>query len=375
MNLFDVYPLYNVTPVKAEGAYVWDDNNKKYLDLYGGHGVISIGHSHPHYIKLLTEQLNKIGFYSNSIQNPLQQELAQKLGKLSGCEKYNLFLCNSGAEANENALKLASFKTGKSRIVSFDNSFHGRTSAAVAVTDNNNINASINLQHQVTFLPLNNIELVIHELSKEDVAAVIIEGIQGVGGLDEGTTEFFKQLQQICIKKGVLLILDEIQSGYGRSGKFFAFQHHNIKPDIITIAKGMANGFPMGGVLISDKIEAKFGMLGTTFGGNHLACSAAISVLDILKKEKLIDNVNDVYQHFLKEIKTVSKIKKVKGKGLMLGIEFDFEVGELRKKLIFDKHIFTGGSNNKKLLRILPPLNINKEHIDVFITALKEILD
>jgi len=375
MELFNVYPLYNVTPVKAEGVYVWDKNNIKYLDLYGGHGVISVGHTHPKYVKSLSEQLSKIGFYSNSIQNPLQQELAQKLGKVSGCDNYNLFLCNSGAEANENALKLASFITGKSRIVSFNNAFHGRTSAAVATTDNKNINAPINLQQEVTFLPLNNIELVIHELGKNDVAAVIIEGIQGVGGLDEGTTEFFQEVQAICNKKNVPLILDEIQSGYGRSGQFFAFQHHHIQPDIITIAKGMANGFPIGGVLISEKYEAKFGMLGTTFGGNHLACAAAISVLDIIEGESLILNVNEVYSYFLEEIKAIPQVKKVKGKGLMLGVEFDFEVGELRKKLIVDKHIFTGGSNNKKLLRILPPLTIKKEQIREFTNALKSLLN
>ncbi|MBT8316410.1 MAG: aminotransferase class III-fold pyridoxal phosphate-dependent enzyme [Lutibacter sp.] len=375
MELFNVYPLYNVTPVKAEGVYVWDKNNIKYLDLYGGHGVISIGHTHPKYVKSLSEQLSKIGFYSNSIQNPLQQELAQKLGKVSGCENYNLFLCNSGAEANENALKLASFITGTSRIVSFNNAFHGRTSAAVATTDNKNINAPINLQQEVTFLPLNNIELVIHELGKNDVAAVIIEGIQGVGGLDEGTTEFFQEVQAICNKKNVPLILDEIQSGYGRSGQFFAFQHHHIQPDIITIAKGMANGFPIGGVLISDIYEAKLGMLGTTFGGNHLACAAAISVLEIIEEENLIVNVNEVYNYFLEEIKAIPQVKKVKGKGLMLGVEFDFEVGELRKKLIFDKHIFTGGSNNKKLLRILPPLTISTVQISEFINDLKNLLD
>ncbi|MGV8944842.1 MAG: aspartate aminotransferase family protein [Lutibacter sp.] len=373
MNLFEVYPLYNVTPVKAKDVFVWDENGIKYLDLYGGHGVISIGHTHPEYVRSLSEQLTKIGFYSNSIVNPLQQELAQKLGKLSGCENYNLFLCNSGAEANENALKLASFETGKSRIISFKNAFHGRTSAAVAVTDNSAINAAINLQQKVTFLPLNDIDLVIKEIKKDDVAAVIIEGIQGVGGLDEGTTDFFQQLQEICNKNKVMLILDEIQSGYGRSGQFFAFQHHQIQPDIITVAKGMANGFPIGGVLIADKIKAKFGMLGTTFGGNHLACAAAISVLDIMEKEKLLVNVNDIYQYFLQEISTVPKIKRIKGKGLMLGIEFDFEVGELRKKLIFDDHIFTGGSNNKNLLRILPPLTLKKEHVDIFIKSLKEI--
>jgi len=374
MELFDVYPLYNVTPVKAEGVYVWDENNTKYLDFYGGHGVISIGHTHPDYVKSLSEQLCKIGFYSNSIVNPLQQELAHKLGKLSGCENYNLFLCNSGAEANENALKLASFETGKSRIISFKNAFHGRTSAAVAVTDNPSINASLNLQQEVTFLPLNDIELVIHEIGKGDVAAVIIEGIQGVGGLDEGTTEFFQEVQKECNENSVVLILDEVQSGYGRSGKFFAFQYHNIKPDVITIAKGMGNGFPIGGLLISDKYNAKYGMLGTTFGGNHLACTAGISVLDIMEKENLMGNVNEVFKYFLEEIKTIPQIKKVKGKGLMLGVKFDFEVGELRKKLIFDKHIFTGGSNNKNLLRILPPLCAKKQHVDLFINALKEIL-
>ena len=374
MELFDVYPLYNVTPVKAEGVYVWDEKDTKYLDFYGGHGVISIGHSHPDYVKSLSEQMTKIGFYSNSIVNPLQQELAHKLGKLSGCENYNLFLCNSGAEANENALKMASFETGKSRIISFDNAFHGRTSAAVVVTDNASINAPINLQQKVTFLPLNDIELVIHEIGKGDVAAVIIEGIQGVGGLDEGTTGFFQQLQEICNKNNVLLILDEVQSGYGRSGKFFAFQHHNIQPDMITTAKGMGNGFPIGGVLIADKIKAKYGMLGTTFGGNHLACAAGIAVLDVMEKEHLMQNVNEVYGYFLQKIATVPKIKKVKGKGLMLGVEFDFEVGDLRKKLIFDQHIFTGGSNNKNLLRILPPLSAKKEHVDIFINALKEIL-
>ncbi len=374
MELFDVYPLYNVTPVKAKDVYVWDENDTRYLDFYGGHGVISIGHSHPDYVKSLSEQLTKIGFYSNSIVNPLQQELAKKLGKLSGCENYNLFLCNSGAEANENALKLASFETGKSRVISFKNAFHGRTSAAVAVTDNLSINAPINLQQEVTFLPLNDLELVIHEIGKGDVAAVIIEGIQGVGGLDEGTTAFFKEVQKECNENNVVFILDEIQSGYGRSGKFFAFQHHNIQPDMITLAKGMGNGFPIGGVLIADKIKAKYGRLGTTFGGNHLACAAGISVLDVMEKEKLMENVEEVYAYFLQEIFTVAKIKKVKGKGLMLGVEFDFEVGELRKKLIFDKHIFTGGSNNKNLLRILPPLSVKKKHVDIFINALREIL-
>lgn len=375
MDLFKVYPLYNVTSVKAKGAYVWDDKGLKYLDLYGGHGVISVGHTHPDYVSELTAQLNKIGFYSNAVQNPLQEDLAQKLGEVSGCENYNLFLCNSGAEANENALKLASFKTGKSRVIAFNNSFHGRTSAAVAVTDNIKINAPLNRQQKTTFLPLNAIELVEQELQKNDVAAVIIEGIQGVGGLDEGTTAFFKDLEKVCLKHGVFLILDEVQSGYGRSGQFFAFQHHNIQPDIITTAKGMGNGFPIGGVLIADKHNAEFGMLGTTFGGNHLACAAAISVLNILEKENLLANVKEVSNYFLKEIKAIPQVRKVKGRGLMLGVEFDFEVGELRKKLIYQKHIFTGGANNKKLLRILPPLNITIAQIDVFMNALKSLLD
>jgi len=375
MNLFDVYPLYNVTPVKAEGCYIYDENNIKYLDLYGGHGVISVGHRHPDYIAKLKSQLDKIGFYSNAIQNPLQIELADKLGEASGCAKYSLFLCNSGAEANENALKLASFHTGKSRVISFRNSFHGRTSAAVAVTDNPGINAPINEQQIVTFLDLNDADAVENELKKGDVCAVIIEGIQGVGGLDQGTTEFFKILASLCENYNTILILDEIQSGYGRTGKFFAFQYHDIKPDIITTAKGMGNGFPIGAVLIAPKLKASYGLLGTTFGGNHLACAAAISVIEIIEKENLIANVNEVSEYFLNEIKQIPKIKNSKGKGLMLGIEFDFEVGELRKKLIYDHHIFTGGAMNKNLLRILPPLTVKKEHIDTFIHALKEILN
>ncbi len=374
MNLFNVYPLYEVTPVRAEGCYVWDDKYTKYLDLYGGHGVISIGHTHPDYVEKLKRQLDKIGFYSNSILNPLQVELAKKLGEISGCANYNLFLCNSGAEANENALKLASFKTGNKRVVSFKNSFHGRTSAAVAATDNLNINAPINLQQEVTFLPLNQIDLVVQEIKKGDVCAVIIEGIQGVGGLDEGTTAFFQSLEKICKENEVILILDEIQSGYGRSGKFFAFQYHDIHPDIITTAKGMGNGFPIGGVLIADEIKAKFGMLGTTFGGNHLACVAAISVIEVIEKENLIENVNEVSTYFLEKIKEIPQIKKVKGKGLMLGVEFDFEVAEIRKKLIFEQHIFTGGASNKKLLRILPPLSVTKNEIDEFVNALKKVL-
>jgi acetylornithine aminotransferase len=374
MNLFNVYPLYNITPVKALNCKIIDNNGKEYLDLYGGHGVISIGHSQPEYVQKLKNQLDNIGFYSNAIQNPLQLELAEKLGKLSGYDDYSLFLCSSGAEANENALKLASFHTGKSRVIAFHNSFHGRTSAAVAVTDNKKIVAPINAQQIVTFLPLNNIELVKNELEKGDVCAVIIEGIQGVGGLDEGTTDFFQDLEKICKNNNTILILDEVQSGYGRSGKFFAHQHHNIKADIISLAKGMGNGFPIGGILISPKFTASFGLLGTTFGGSHLACAAGIAVLEVMESQKLMDNVNEVYDYFLEAIKQVPEIVKIKGKGLMLGVEFDFDVSELRKKLITEKYIFTGNANNKNLLRILPPLTVKKNDIDLFIKALKEIL-
>lgn len=374
MNLFDVYPLYNITPVKAVDCTITDENGVEYLDLYSGHGVISIGHTQPHYVAKVKEQLDNIGFYSNAIQNPLQVELAQKLGELSGYDDYSLFLCSSGAEANENALKLASFHNGKSRVIAFDNSFHGRTSAAVAVTDNKKIVAPINAQQVVTFLPLNQIELVETELQKGDVCTVIIEGIQGVGGLDEGTTEFFQALEKLCKQYEAVLILDEVQSGYGRSGKFFAHQYHNIKADIICLAKGMGNGFPIGGILIAPHFKASYGLLGTTFGGSHLACAAGIAVLDVIKSEKLMDNVNAVSEYFMKAFQQVPEIIKVKGKGLMLGVEFDFDVSALRKKMIVEKHIFTGSANNKNLLRILPPLTITTTAIDTFITALKESL-
>ncbi|MDR7212724.1 aminotransferase class III-fold pyridoxal phosphate-dependent enzyme [Flavobacterium piscis] len=375
MNLFNVYPLYDITPVKALDCTITDINGVEYLDLYSGHGVISIGHTQPDYVEKLKNQLDNLGFYSNAIQNPLQVELAKKLGKLSGLEDYELFLCSSGAEANENALKLASFHNGKSRVVAFHNSFHGRTSAAVAVTDNKKIVAPINAQQIVTFLPLNQIDLVEAELVKGDVSAVIIEGIQGVGGLDQGTTEFFQALEKTCKKHDVVLILDEVQSGYGRSGKFFAFQHHGISADIISVAKGMGNGFPVGAILISPKFEASFGLLGTTFGGSHLSCAAGIAVLDVMEKLDLQKNVNEVSAYFSEQIKQVSGIKQVKGKGLMLGIEFDFDVSVLRKKLIIEKHIFTGSANNKNLLRILPPLTVKKSDIDAFIVALKESLE
>jgi len=375
MNLFDVYPLYSITPVKALDCIITDENGVEYLDLYSGHGVISIGHSHPKYVDKLKNQLDKIGFYSNAIQNPLQVELATKLGALSGYEDYSLFLCSSGAEANENALKLASFHTEKSRIIAFENSFHGRTSAAVAATDNKKIVAPMNAQQCVTFLPLNTIELVESELEKGDVCCVIIEGIQGVGGLDEGTSDFFQALEIACNKHNVVLILDEVQSGYGRSGKFFAHQYHDIKPDIISIAKGMGNGFPIGGILISPKIKASYGLLGTTFGGSHLSCVAGIAVLETIENEKLQENATQIYKHFLEVIKDMPYVKKIKGKGLMLGLEFDFDVNELRKKLIIEKHVFTGNSSNKNLLRILPPLTITKEAINHFVKVLKEALE
>jgi len=374
MPLFDVYPLYNVTPVSAKGVYVYDENGTEYLDLYGGHAVISIGHAHPNYIEAITSQVSKLGFYSNAIQNPLQVELADKIETLSECKNYELFLCNSGAEANENALKLASFQTGKSRVIAFKNGFHGRTSAAVAATDNANIVAPINAQQKVTILELNDILGVKAELEKDDVCAVIVEFIQGVGGLDQGTKDFFEQVYALCKANDTLFIADEVQSGYGRSGKFFAFQHYNVTPDIISIAKGMGNGFPVGGILIHPDIKAKYGMLGTTFGGNHLACAASLAVLNTIEEEHLIDNVNEISEYFMSIAKTIPQVKKIKGRGLMLGLEFDFEVSELRKKLIYDEHIFTGGASNKMVLRILPPLTIKKEHIDQFFEALKKAL-
>ena len=374
MKLFDVYPLYNVTPVSAKGIVVTDDKGQDYLDFYGGHAVISIGHSHPHYVKRLKDQLDKIGFYSNAVQNPLQEELAEKLGQQSDCEDYNLFMCNSGAEANENALKMASFVTGKSKVIAFKNGFHGRTSAAVASTDNPSINAPINQQQKVNFLELNDIKGFENEIVKKNVCAVIIESIQGVGGLDEPTTEFFQKVASLCKENGVFLIADEVQCGFGRSGKFFGFQHHDIQPDIISIAKGMGNGFPVGGVLIHESISAKFGMLGTTFGGNHLACVATLAVLEVLEKENLIQNAEELGLYFNEKAKEIPQVKRVKGRGLMLGLEFDFQVADLRKKLIYDHHLFTGGAKDKTVLRILPALNITKQDLDIFFKALKTAL-
>ncbi|UZO79908.1 aminotransferase class III-fold pyridoxal phosphate-dependent enzyme [Aquimarina sp. ERC-38] len=375
MKLFEVYPLYDVEPVKAYDSTVVDKNGTKYLDLYGGHAVISIGHSHPHYVKRIQDQVAQIGFYSNAVQNSLQSDLAEKLGQMSGCTNYSLFLCNSGAEANENALKLASFHTGKSRVIAFHNGFHGRTSAAVAATDNKSINAPLNQQQNVTFLPLNDFELAKTEIQKGDVCAVIIEPIQGVGGLDEPNTEFLQNIEKVCKESQVVLILDEVQSGFGRSGKFFAHQHHGITPDIISIAKGMGNGFPVGGIMIAPHIKASYGLLGTTFGGNHLACAAVMAVLEVMETEELLDNTRLTGEYFIAEAKKLPGVKKIKGRGLMLGLEFDFEVGALRKELIYQEHIFTGGAKNKKVLRILPPLNIGKQEIDQFFSSLKKVLE
>jgi len=373
MNLFDVYSLFDVTPVKALGCKVWDAEGQEYLDLYGGHAVISVGHSHPDYVAAITDQLGKIGFYSNSVQNPLQQQLAEKLGKACGYEDYSLFLDNSGAESNENAAKLASFHTGKDRIVAFHKSFHGRTSGAVAITDNPKIVSPFNANHKVTFCDLNNIEQVEEALKGGDVAGVIIEGIQGCGGINVPTVEFMQSLEKLCKQYGAVLILDEVQSGYGRTGKFFAHQWYGIKPGIITMGKGIANGFPCGGILISPEFTAVKGMLGTTFGGNYLAMAAAISVLDIMEKENLVENALKVGEYIKTNIPASPRIKEVRGKGLMLGIEFNESVAPIRKTLLFEKHIFTGVAGTN-MVRLLAPLCLTMEQAEVFVNTLKEIL-
>lgn len=373
MNLFDVYSLFDVTPVKAQGCKVWDENGQEYLDLYGGHAVISVGHTHPKYVADLTDQLGKIGFYSNSVKNPLQVTLAEKLGKACGYEDYTLFLDNSGAESNENAIKLASFHTGKDRIVAFHKSFHGRTSGAVAVTDNPKIVSPFNANHKVTFCDLNDAAAVEKELLKGDVAGVIIEGIQGCGGINMPDESFMKELESLCHKYGVCLILDEVQSGYGRTGKFFAHQWYGIKPDVITLGKGIANGFPCGGILIAPKFEAVKGMLGTTFGGNYLAMAAAISVLDIMEEEKLVENAYEVGEYIKANIAPSPRIKEIRGRGLMIGIEFNEEVAPIRKELLFNRHIFTGVAG-KNMVRLLAPLCLTKAQADVFINAINDIL-
>lgn len=373
MKLFDVYPLFDIEIVEGKGCHVWDTEGTEYLDLYGGHAVISVGHSHPVYVEAITKQVNKLGFYSNSVVNSLQQKLADKLGKASGYDDYSLFLINSGAEANENALKLASFHNGKKRVISFKQAFHGRTSAAVRVTDNPKIIAPVNEDLQVSYLPLNDPYTLEVELKKGDVSSVIIEGIQGVGGIQMVTNDFMQELRNLCTQYEAILILDEIQSGYGRSGKFFAHQYAGIRPDIITVAKGIANGFPMSGVLISPIFKPVYGMLGTTFGGNHLACAAAIAVLDIMEDEQLIDNAYNVGKYLQKELKQFDGIKEIRGRGLMIGIEFENPIKEIRNKLLFEEKVFTGvaGTNT---IRLLPPLCLTQDEVDDFITRLQKVL-
>jgi acetylornithine aminotransferase len=374
MKTFDVYPLNQITPVKAKGSKLWDENGVEYFDLYGGHAVISIGHSHPYYVNKITEQINNIGFYSNSVLNPLQEELAEKITTLSGYDDYKLFLCNSGAEANENALKLASFENGKKKVIAFNEAFHGRTSLAVAATDNKSIHAAVNKDHDIIFLPLNDIK-AFDAIINDSCCAVIIEGIQGVAGINVPSIEFLKHIEQACKKNNVILILDEVQSGYGRTGKFFAHQHANIKPDIITMAKGMGNGFPIGGLLINPSIKAKHGMLGTTFGGNHLACAAGIAVLDVLKHEDLIKNAEALGEYWIKELQLIEGIKNVKGTGLMIGLEFDFPIKELKNNLLNKHHMFVGTASNPNIIRLLPSLAITKEEINLFNQALKKELE
>ena len=373
MELFDVYSLFNVTPVRAKGCKVWDDKGQEYLDLYGGHAVISVGHCHPHYNEVLTDQLGKIGFYSNSVRNPLQEELARRLGIASGYEDYTLFLDNSGAESNENAAKLASFHTGRDRIVAFKRSFHGRTSGAVAMTDNPAIVSPFNAHHKVTFCELNDAAAVEAELAKGDVAGVIVEGIQGCGGIHLPEYAFLQALERLCKQYGSVLILDEVQSGYGRTGKFFAHQWAGIRPGIITMGKGIANGFPCGGILIAPEFQARKGMLGTTFGGNYLACAGAIAVLDIIEREHLVENALAVGEYIKENLPKSPRIKEVRGKGLMLGIEFNEPVAPLRQALLYDKHIFTGVAG-QNMIRLLAPLCLTKAEADEFLTAFKEVL-
>lgn len=373
MKLFDVFPLFNIEIVKGKGCHVWDKEGNEYLDLYGGHAVISIGHSHPTYVKAITEQVSNLGFYSNSVINSLQQRLADKLGAACGYDEYQLFLINSGAEANENALKLASFHNGKRRVIAFKHSFHGRTSAAVRVTDNPKYVAPINEGLDVTYLSLNDPYAVEAELKKGDVSSVIIEGIQGVGGIQLPTDEFMQDLRAMCTKYQAVLIVDEVQSGYGRSGKFFAHQYAGIRPDIITVAKGIANGFPMGAVLISPIFKPIYGMLGTTFGGNHLACAAAIAVLDIMKEESLIENAKKVGAFLMEELRKIPGIKELRGRGLMIGIEFEEPIKEIRNRLLFEEKVFTGvaGTNT---IRLLPPLCLTKEEAAEFISRFRKVL-
>jgi len=375
MKLFDVYPLFDVNIVKGQGCHVWDDKGQEYLDLYGGHAVISIGHSHPHYVEKVTEQLYKIGFYSNSVINKLQQQLAERLGKISGYDDYQLFLINSGAEANENALKLASFSNGRTRVLSAEKAFHGRTSLAVEVTNNPKIIAPINANGHVTYLPMNDLAAWESELQKGDVCAVILECIQGVGGIKLATKEFAQGLQKLCKQYGTILICDEIQCGYGRSGRFFAHQWLDIRPDIITVAKGIANGFPMAGVLIAPDFKPVYGQLGTTFGGNHLACAAALAVLDVFEEEKLVENAHEVGTYLMEQLKKIDSphIQDIRGRGLMIGIDLDVPHKDVRQPLIYQEHCFTGCAG-QNILRLLPPLCLTKDEADQFIDKLTRIL-
>lgn len=376
MTLFPVYPLFDINIVKGKGCHVWDDKGQEYLDLYGGHAVISIGHCHPHYVDMLTKQLNTLGFYSNSVINTLQSQLAERLGQVCGYPDYQLFLINSGAEANENALKLASFHTGRKRVLAAGKAFHGRTSLAVEATDNPKIVAPVNSNGHVTFLPLNDLAAFEAELDKGDVAAVIVECIQGVGGIRMATAEFMQGLRKACDKTGTVLICDEIQCGYGRSGKFFAHQHLGVKPDIITCAKGIGNGFPMGAVIISPKFEAVYGMLGTTFGGNHLACTAALAVLDVIEHEQLVDNAAKVGAYLMEELKklqqTNAHIVDVRGEGLMIGIEYDQPIKALRNALVHDEHVFTGAASTN-ILRLLPPLTLSLDEAKLAVEHIKRV--
>lgn len=374
MKLFNVYSLYDIEPVCGRGNYVYTADGTEYLDLYGGHAVISVGHAHPHYVDAIVQQVSQLGFYSNSVENSLQVRFAEMLGKASGYEDYSLFLCNSGAEANENAIKLASFHSGKKRVLAFGKAFHGRTSGAVAATDNPKIVAPFNRTENVEFVPLNDIEAVKAKLATGEFCAVLIEGIQGVAGIHCPTDEFLQQLREVTTEYGVSLILDEIQSGYGRTGDFFAHQHAGIRPDIITSAKGIANGFPMGAVLIAPYFEATKGMLGTTFGGNHLACAAAIAVLEIFERQNLVSNAREVGDYLLTELRKLPQLKEVRGRGLMIGIEIEGSASEMRLRLLKEHHIFTGGAG-ATTVRLLPALSITRKEADKFLVALKALLN
>lgn len=376
MQLFDVYPINDIEIVKGQGSLVWDNNGQEYLDLYGGHAVISIGHTHPHYVSRITGQLNKIGFYSNSIRIPLQEQLAEKLGKVSGKEDYQLFLCNSGAEANENAFKLASFANGRKKIIAFSKAFHGRTSLAVSATDNPKIIAPVNETDNVVFLPHNDIEALKKAFADfgNEISSVVIEGIQGVGGIRVANVEFLKAIRSLCDEYGAYYIADAVQCGYGRSGKFFSHDYAGVDADIYTMAKGMGNGFPIGGIIISPKLKPWHGMLGTTFGGNHLACAAALAVLEVIERDQLIKNAEEVGSYLTVELKKIDRIKEVRGLGLMIGIELPEELSQARKQLLFDEHIFTGEAK-PNVIRLLPALNLTKEHADRFLTALKKVID